>query len=118
MDLLTRDFDAEWLIPPIAGGDGTDSAEGADYEDQPAGDVASGADSGEESAEQQLQDGEQQPQDGQQDPQNPDGQPQAGDALGMGQGGAREPQMIPYSRFKEINDRLRAVDGERAMLLS
>lgn len=118
MELLSRDFDDPiLLVPPIAGGDGeTEGVEGAETDGEPAGDETSGADSGEES-EQPPQDGEEQVP-GEQDPQQQeqDGQPQAGGGYDDGQGG-RMPQSVPYSRFKEINDRLRAVDAERTMLL-
>lgn len=120
MDTLTGDLgDHIGILPPIAGGDGEgEGDEGAIYSSDPAGGDAGSGEPGEGQAEGQPGDegqagGDQQQQDDQQQGQGQPGQP--GGEFGGAPGGAA-PGSVPYSRFKEVNDRLRAVEGERAML--
>ena len=126
LNYALEDFELE--LPPIAGGDETaEGGEGTDV--SPAGEDASGDGTGEqapeEGAEGEEQQQEQFDENGQRIDENgqpigPDGQPigQAGGLNGDGMQNGRQPsQMVPYSRFKEINDRLASRDREFQTLL-
>lgn len=117
METLNRDLEDQ-MLPPIAGGDG-EGDEGAI--DQPAGDDTGGGDPGSEGEGQPGDEGQvegdqqQQQDDQQQGQQGQAGQP-GGEFGGSPAGNA--PGSVPYSRFKEVNDRLRAVEQERSLLFN
>lgn len=118
MEPVNRDLEDQiGMLPPIAGGDG-EGDEGAI--DQTAGDDTGGGDPGSEGQQEgqpgdegQVEGDQQQQQQGDQQ----QGQGQAGEGGGGGPGGSAS-GMVPYSRFKEINDRLRAVEQERSLLFN
>lgn len=121
METLTSDFDADELsLPPIAGGDDEGEGDEVATGDSPAGDEAGGDDNAEGDAQEGAEGDEEQQQGDQQQQFDANGQP-IGPGAGYGAegapGGAGGPGPVPYSRFKEINDRLVARDREFSTLL-
>jgi hypothetical protein len=126
LNYALEDFDVE--LPPIAGGDETvEGGEGTEV--SPAGEDTGGDGTGEQAPEGGAEGEEQQEQfdengqriDANGQPLDANGQPmgQAGGGYnGDGQpNGRQQSQYVPYSRFKEINERFTASERERAMLV-
>lgn len=122
METVTERGDADdplLTLPPIAGGDEEGDAGGdvATEDVDTAGDDV-GGDSGEESGE-EGQEGEEgtEGEASQEEGEVAEGQEEGQEPDAAAPGG-RMPRAVPYDRFKEVNDRLRAVEAERSALVN